>query len=100
MTVDQVLAAMRAAVAGGGTAEDVLAAGRRGSIPAGAGEPHGAAPHARPGGVYPRRCGGTTIGTRRLLQQKGLSPQVRGNRVDAVPCSGGGGSIPAGAGEP
>ena len=71
-----------------------------GSIPAGAGEPPR---HAQPGyrmGVYPRGCGGAHIAKISGTIGEGLSPRVRGSRVDitlTILCKG---SIPAGAGEP
>ena len=98
------------------------AAARGGSIPAGAGEPSAAGSPARRGRVYPRRCGGTvsgraatSAGPRRVyprrcggtsmeaaarLEDRGLSPQVRGNRTRPDPRVPSVGSIPAGAGEP
>ena len=75
-------------------------AGRRGPIPAGAGEPGTAPETGQPSRAYPRRCGGTRGDAIDTLFLKGLSPQVRGNlhrRKDQLP---GGGPIPAGAGEP
>ena len=73
---------------------------RLGSIPACAGEPR---PDPRPTStswVYPRVCGGTTRYRPTGMQDRGLSPRVRGNppppdraRIEA-------GSIPACAGEP
>ena len=75
-------------------------AGFVGSIPACAGEPPARCPAAHRREVYPRVCGGTTIGNNYLSGYLGLSPRVRGNRdllfiiqLEAV-------SIPACAGEP
>ncbi len=73
---------------------------RRGSIPAGAGEPRGGGAPPPRERVYPRRCGGTPSAAGSPSGAWGLSPQVRGNRRrhDGVP--GRRRSIPAGAGEP
>ena len=73
---------------------------RRGSIPAGAGEPGPLSCRPRPPAVYPRRCGGTDTRLRAYLDRPGLSPQVRGNLERAVQSVSRLGSIPAGAGEP
>ena len=72
----------------------------RRSIPAGAGEPPGAAPGSTRHGVYPRGCGGTSQEWWGRLEATGLSPRVRGNLLPlrARRCKYG--SIPAGAGEP
>ena len=71
-----------------------------GSIPAGAGEPAIVARPRRSRRVYPRRCGGTEAGRVRAGRVAGLSPQVRGNRIDAGVHVSPARSIPAGAGEP
>ena len=79
------------------------AAGRRGlpgSIPACAGEPIRSWRSKRASPVYPRVCGGTLPGGRRLPPRQGLSPRVRGNRGVVALGVGAGGSIPACAGEP
>ena len=72
----------------------------KGSIPACAGEPrsiHARAPGIR---VYPRVCGGT-VGVGIIADGgRGLSPRVRGNQEDNLPCQLSLGSIPACAGEP
>ena len=71
-----------------------------GPIPAGAGEPP---PHSRPvaiGRAYPRRRGGTGPRYRHLGDNRGLSPQARGNRTGWSQIDPGSGPIPAGAGEP
>ena len=71
-----------------------------GSIPACAGEPPGSTAAGRRPRVYPRVCGGTTEGIDVDQRHTGLSPRVRGNRIDdgvIVPSEG---SIPACAGEP
>ena len=75
-------------------------AGSRRSIPACAGEP--IPPARRPGQarVYPRVCGGTFHSQAFLGRSAGLSPRVRGNRRGVIIGAGGGGSIPACAGEP
>ena len=73
---------------------------RRGSIPAGAGEPAASAPAASWTRVYPRGCGGaSTIRTGRDAKS-GLSPRVRGSQAAGQRPRPGAGSIPAGAGEP
>ena len=73
---------------------------QRGSIPASAGEPP-ASRGAMPGEmVYPRECGGTRVELLRRRKVEGLSPRVRGNRCDDLPCQRERGSIPASAGEP
>ena len=71
-----------------------------GSIPAHAGEP--TRPSSRPclRWVYPRACGGTRDNTCCLVQPKGLSPRMRGNRRAVVVEDLAHGSIPAHAGEP
>ena len=71
-----------------------------GSIPARAGEPRAPCwPHPVCA-VYPRACGGTHHEATPVLQPRGLSPRVRGNRwrdcTAVVPRR----SIPARAGEP
>ena len=73
---------------------------RRGSIPAGAGEP--CAHYTEDGGewVYPRGRGGTKEASRRGAQRKGLSPRARGNPQKGRYQRTNAGSIPAGAGEP
>ena len=71
-----------------------------GSIPAGAGEPPDAPPPCSRAPVYPRRCGGTAAARAGASLGRGLSPQVRGNRVEYRRADVADGSIPAGAGEP
>ena len=74
--------------------------GRKGSIPARAGEPRLEAQPRDRQGVYPRACGGTASNYNSPKYGEGLSPRVRGNPswsgswVITV------GSIPARAGEP
>ncbi len=53
--------------------------GIRGSIPACAGEPTLPARVPRCSGVYPRVCGGTDNAPYGVIQDRGLSPRVRGN---------------------
>ena len=73
---------------------------RRGSIPAGAGEPATKSPPRASSRVYPRGCGGAQRSAEGVRRDVGLSPRVRGS----PDCGGrqqvGQGSIPAGAGEP
>ena len=71
-----------------------------GSIPAGAGEPHCADWQSEDGWVYPRGCGGAAAGMKGGDLATGLSPRVRGSPPHRAGLWGGGGSIPAGAGEP
>ena len=71
-----------------------------GSIPAGAGEPLWASRCTPRPGVYPRRCGGTLAIGRRISENAGLSPQVRGNHLARRGSTFTERSIPAGAGEP
>ena len=93
---------------------------RIGSIPAGAGEPTTGFSPCLPARVHPRRCGGAVVATaaasstwgpspqvrgaqRELYDargERGPSPQVRGSRAQGRADGRGGGSIPAGAGEP
>ena len=54
----------------------------------------------RSGRVYPRVCGGTPSGKVAVVQPRGLSPRVRGNRHPNHPPMLPRGSIPACAGEP
>ena len=74
--------------------------GRRGSIPACAGELSAIRERHDPQRVYPRVCGGTLDAGLDPKVVEGLSPRVRGNRpgrqARRVPA----GSIPACAGEP
>ena len=72
----------------------------RGSIPAHTGEPN-------PGGswlallrVYPRTYGGTVITQCSQIADKGLSPHIRGNPLNAAAFLQSCGSIPAHTGEP
>ena len=73
---------------------------KRGSIPAGAGEPFQGIRFARLAWVYPRTCGGTEKGLYEIADEKGLSPHVRGNQFNLADMESGIGSIPARAGEP
>ena len=71
-----------------------------GSIPACAGEPTAVSDGSKSERVYPRVCGGTIRRRRELVQHRGLSPRVRGNRVGRPGLEWSIGSIPACAGEP
>ena len=71
-----------------------------GSIPACAGEPRLGLGNVARRGVYPRVCGGTAAGRRRVRQDQGLSPRVRGNLSISLSCAAFIRSIPACAGEP
>ena len=72
----------------------------RGSIPACAGEPMYAIWRCMPERVYPRVCGGTFDAALEYLEDRGLSPRVRGNLVGIVEQRIDNRSIPACAGEP
>ena len=74
--------------------------GRRGSIPAGAGNPHRLSDEHRGRGVYPRGCGEPGDVVIAMKCDVGLSPRVRGtlDRSRRLPSMRG--SIPAGAGNP
>ena len=73
---------------------------RRRSIPACAGEPGAGGARRRRRRVYPRVCGGTMLDGGHSFVDRGLSPRVRGNRVEAQAAQDVVGSIPACAGEP
>ena len=73
---------------------------RRGSIPAGAGEPTASDTTGTPDTVYPRGCGGTVQRDSLESSCRGLSPRVRGNLLRVLIHVDRDGSIPAGAGEP
>ena len=73
---------------------------QHGSIPACAGEPLVPSPSGPRTQVYPRVCGGTVFTFRFLFPMMGLSPRVRGNRIQTDRVNATGGSIPACAGEP
>ena len=70
------------------------------SIPACAGEPFPILGRRPLQGVYPRVCGGTNRRRDCEIQEEGLSPRVRGNRLRDDSARGIGRSIPACAGEP
>ena len=74
--------------------------GRRGSIPARAGEPSWVSRPAAAAPVYPRACGGTSARQSRCHLAYGLSPRVRGNRGNPRQDPELERSIPARAGEP
>ena len=84
----------------GNLVENGYAKGSLGSIPARAGEPCIRCPRRHWTRVYPRACGGTGKRNGHGLNQKGLSPRVRGNPTDVSAAQGFLGSIPARAGEP
>ena len=71
-----------------------------GSIPARAGEPSQATGLNAHSGVYPRACGGTLTPDCCSPRLRGLSPRVRGNRLQPPDRDVLAGSIPARAGEP
>ena len=71
-----------------------------GSIPARAGEPGTPTTIAGSVSVYPRACGGTFLGVAPPATDYGLSPRVRGNRVELDAVAEPDRSIPARAGEP
>ena len=73
---------------------------RHRSIPACAGEPKAQVPSGSGVTVYPRVCGGTTVGDLVAVATEGLSPRVRGNLGAWPDGDGRRGSIPACAGEP
>ena len=70
------------------------------SIPACAGEPTTRGYWSLRRRVYPRVCGGTGFRAPALCLRQGLSPRVRGNRLQSCHSRSGMGSIPACAGEP
>ena len=78
----------------------MLTTRRKRSIPAPAGEPTAAALPAASARVYPRACGGTAPRRHGPLGASGLSPRLRGNRIDLPICDTVVRSIPAPAGEP
>ena len=71
-----------------------------GSIPACAGEPIARHHQTNPPKVYPRVCGGTVDKMYTLPDIPGLSPRMRGNRLELLVGLPRHGSIPAYAGEP
>ncbi len=77
-----------------------LSDGQRGSIPAHTGEPRGICCWASFRRVYPRAYGGTDKKRVPVSRTKGLSPRIRGNRVNWMGYQSGIGSIPAHTGEP
>ena len=78
--------------------EDV--GGEGGSIPAHAGEPTGRATGTFTTRVYPRACGGADSSEAEANGVRGLSPRMRGSRVNLIEEKNPAGSIPAHAGEP
>ena len=73
--------------------------GRRGSIPAPAGEPHLSYRGLGCTWVYPRACGGTPWAPSGFDEMHGLSPRLRGNLAIGRWCQAFKRSIPAPAGE-
>ena len=71
-----------------------------GSIPACAGQPLTTSPYPTGVTVYPRVCGAAAAHAAVLGFRLGLSPRVRGSQDHALKERGGGGSIPACAGQP
>ena len=71
-----------------------------GSIPACAGEPSSSSSPITIGWVYPRVCGGTSATIAAASKRCGLSPRVRGNRMEQMRMQMDVRSIPACAGEP
>ena len=74
-------------------------AGRRGCIPAPAGETPAGGPGRAPAGVHPRACGGNGSALRGLGRARGASPRLRGKQPVAGGVQVGRGCIPAPAGE-
>ena len=74
--------------------------GRRGAIPAYAGEPLAGWRRGHRSAVYPRVCGGTACPITGSRRSTGLSPRMRGNPVAVAPTAPPARSIPAYAGEP
>ena len=70
------------------------------SIPASAGQPLVACRFSRSTAVYPRECGATPCGNPRKQNNHGLSPRVRGNRLQTLLPPSQRRSIPASAGQP
>ncbi len=79
---------------------DVVSGAGVGSIPACAGEPGQTDAVPSGDGVYPRVCGGTAVQNALAVENRGLSPRVRGNLVAVIQNRQNRGSIPACAGEP
>ena len=87
-------------LARGNPVDGCRVAAQRGSIPARAGQPRWRSCAGRPAGVYPRSRGATPRRFSKRLRLGGLSPLARGNPAGRRPDPGGGGSIPARAGQP
>ena len=77
-----------------------VAEAEAGSIPARAGEPHDRGGSRGRSRVYPRACGGASIGCCARRRRGGLSPRVRGSQRQVHEAARFAGSIPARAGEP
>ena len=58
--------------------------GNIGPIPAYAGQPAANSPVFRVGGAYPRVCGATGIKKEDVKGEWGLSPRMRGNRLQGL----------------
>ena len=71
-----------------------------GTIPAGAGTPRRLRPGPELTWDYPRGCGDTSSSTRTRPSPRGLSPRVRGHRIEPARKRNKIGTIPAGAGTP
>ena len=71
-----------------------------GPIPAYAGEPTARSTHSRCARAYPRVCGGAFQTSRLIGLLRGLSPRMRGSRLNARLVKPRRGPIPAYAGEP
>ena len=71
-----------------------------GPIPASAGQPCCSATRWPWSRAYPRERGATTVTSRDVQSDNGLSPRARGNRGRACRLGGGRGPIPASAGQP
>ena len=76
------------------------AAGQFGSIPTHAGKPAARVVFFTASRVYPHACGETSPCTPWCVSCAGLSPRMRGNRLQLVDCRHGRGSIPTHAGKP
>ena len=72
----------------------------RGPIPACAGQPASRSSSVRLLRAYPRVCGATQRFSKHVDNDRGLSPRVRGNRVNAAIRGNNQGPIPACAGQP
>ena len=87
-------------LARGNRALNRRASGTCGPIPARAGQPRSISARAACTRAYPRSRGATFGERSRMERATGLSPLARGNRADQPGRPGGGGPIPARAGQP